>query len=200
MLPHWWPECKKWHFQPLSLFLPATLCCVNIFFSVLTSYYLPRKFSRCSMDQYLRFLQQGGGSCLFNKPSKVELSRCCLEDESYRHHESFKTSLSDTCTLFLLLPVAVRPAWLWQRLCGAGRRVRLRIAPRESFKLRVLQDLGVVTMLSCEFFHWHFFVHLRNARGMEPTAARSARSPTMPCAATGCAAETARWTATHTAF
>lgn len=36
-----------------------------------TGYYLPRKFSRCSMDQYLRFLQQGGGSCLFNKPSKL---------------------------------------------------------------------------------------------------------------------------------
>ncbi|KAL0984393.1 hypothetical protein UPYG_G00140850 [Umbra pygmaea] len=36
-----------------------------------TGYYLPRKFSRCSMDEYLRFLQQGGGSCLFNKPTKL---------------------------------------------------------------------------------------------------------------------------------
>ncbi|KAG7506756.1 disintegrin and metalloproteinase domain-containing 11 isoform X2 [Solea senegalensis] len=36
-----------------------------------TGYYLPRKFSRCSIDEYLRFLQQGGGSCLFNKPSKL---------------------------------------------------------------------------------------------------------------------------------
>ncbi|KAG7227940.1 hypothetical protein INR49_013734 [Caranx melampygus] len=35
------------------------------------SYNLPRKFSRCSIDEYLRFLQQGGGSCLFNKPSKL---------------------------------------------------------------------------------------------------------------------------------
>lgn len=36
-----------------------------------TGYYLPRKFSRCSIDEYLRFLHQGGGSCLFNKPSKL---------------------------------------------------------------------------------------------------------------------------------
>ncbi|XP_068439219.1 disintegrin and metalloproteinase domain-containing protein 11-like isoform X2 [Clinocottus analis] len=36
-----------------------------------TGYYLPRKFSRCSIDEYLRFLQLGGGSCLFNKPSKL---------------------------------------------------------------------------------------------------------------------------------
>uniref|UniRef100_A0A8C8DPY2 ADAM metallopeptidase domain 11 n=1 Tax=Oryzias sinensis TaxID=183150 RepID=A0A8C8DPY2_9TELE len=36
-----------------------------------TGYYLPRKFSRCSIEQYLRFLQQGGGSCLFNKPTML---------------------------------------------------------------------------------------------------------------------------------
>ncbi|XP_041830221.1 disintegrin and metalloproteinase domain-containing protein 11 isoform X2 [Melanotaenia boesemani] len=36
-----------------------------------TGYNLPRKFSRCSIDQYLRFLQLGGGSCLFNKPTKL---------------------------------------------------------------------------------------------------------------------------------
>uniref|UniRef100_A0A8C9WKI3 ADAM metallopeptidase domain 11 n=1 Tax=Scleropages formosus TaxID=113540 RepID=A0A8C9WKI3_SCLFO len=36
-----------------------------------TGYYLPRKFARCSIDEYVRFLQQGGGSCLFNKPSKL---------------------------------------------------------------------------------------------------------------------------------
>lgn len=34
-------------------------------------YYLPRKFSRCSVDEYIQFLLQGGGSCLFNKPNKV---------------------------------------------------------------------------------------------------------------------------------
>lgn len=34
-------------------------------------FYLPRKFSRCSIDEYNQFLQEGGGSCLFNKPLKV---------------------------------------------------------------------------------------------------------------------------------
>uniref|UniRef100_A0A8C3FQ33 ADAM metallopeptidase domain 11 n=1 Tax=Chrysemys picta bellii TaxID=8478 RepID=A0A8C3FQ33_CHRPI len=36
-----------------------------------TGYYLPRKFSRCSIEEYSQFLQEGGGSCLFNKPFKL---------------------------------------------------------------------------------------------------------------------------------
>ncbi|XP_064421507.1 disintegrin and metalloproteinase domain-containing protein 11 [Latimeria chalumnae] len=36
-----------------------------------TGYHLPRKFSKCSIDEYSKFLQDGGGSCLFNKPSKL---------------------------------------------------------------------------------------------------------------------------------
>lgn len=39
--------------------------------SHLPRFYLPRKFSRCSIDEYNQFLQEGGGSCLFNKPLKV---------------------------------------------------------------------------------------------------------------------------------
>lgn len=38
-------------------------------------FYLPRKFSRCSIDEYNQFLQEGGGSCLFNKPLKVPARR-----------------------------------------------------------------------------------------------------------------------------
>nr|XP_033787135.1 disintegrin and metalloproteinase domain-containing protein 22 isoform X1 [Geotrypetes seraphini] len=34
-------------------------------------YYLPRKFSKCSIEEYHEFLNNGGGACLFNKPSKL---------------------------------------------------------------------------------------------------------------------------------
>uniref|UniRef100_A0A8C5R035 ADAM metallopeptidase domain 22 n=1 Tax=Leptobrachium leishanense TaxID=445787 RepID=A0A8C5R035_9ANUR len=34
-------------------------------------YYLPSKFSLCSIEEYHEFLNNGGGTCLFNKPSKL---------------------------------------------------------------------------------------------------------------------------------
>ncbi|XP_036401108.1 disintegrin and metalloproteinase domain-containing protein 23 isoform X2 [Megalops cyprinoides] len=37
----------------------------------------PRKFSRCSISDYKEFLLKGGGSCLFNRPSKLfEVTEC----------------------------------------------------------------------------------------------------------------------------
>ncbi|XP_058153019.1 disintegrin and metalloproteinase domain-containing protein 22 isoform X12 [Dasypus novemcinctus] len=36
-----------------------------------TGYYLPKKFTQCSIEEYHDFLNSGGGACLFNKPSKL---------------------------------------------------------------------------------------------------------------------------------
>ncbi|XP_034258232.1 disintegrin and metalloproteinase domain-containing protein 22 isoform X1 [Pantherophis guttatus] len=36
-----------------------------------TGYYLPTKFSKCDIEEYHEFLNNGGGACLFNKPSKL---------------------------------------------------------------------------------------------------------------------------------
>ena len=38
---------------------------------VLDSFYLPKKFSDCHVEEFHNFLNSGGGSCLFNKPLKV---------------------------------------------------------------------------------------------------------------------------------
>lgn len=51
------------HHVQVSIFVSLSVCEYR--------YYLPRKFSRCSVDEYIQFLLQGGGSCLFNKPNKV---------------------------------------------------------------------------------------------------------------------------------
>ncbi|XP_043922249.1 disintegrin and metalloproteinase domain-containing protein 22 [Protopterus annectens] len=34
-------------------------------------YHLPSKFSKCNIEEYHEFLNNGGGACLFNKPSKL---------------------------------------------------------------------------------------------------------------------------------
>uniref|UniRef100_A0A670J4N1 ADAM metallopeptidase domain 22 n=1 Tax=Podarcis muralis TaxID=64176 RepID=A0A670J4N1_PODMU len=34
-------------------------------------YYLPTKFSKCDVEEYHEFLNNGGGACLYNKPSKL---------------------------------------------------------------------------------------------------------------------------------
>lgn len=38
---------------------------------VLHSFYLPKRFSDCNVEEYHNFLNAGGGACLFNKPLKV---------------------------------------------------------------------------------------------------------------------------------
>uniref|UniRef100_A0A8C5A5L5 ADAM metallopeptidase domain 22 n=1 Tax=Gadus morhua TaxID=8049 RepID=A0A8C5A5L5_GADMO len=38
---------------------------------VLDSFYLPKKFSECNVEEFHNFLNSGGGACLFNKPLKL---------------------------------------------------------------------------------------------------------------------------------
>ncbi|XP_067869357.1 disintegrin and metalloproteinase domain-containing protein 11 isoform X2 [Heterodontus francisci] len=62
---------------------PNECRCPDVWFGCIMEdigYYHPKKFSRCSINEYKQFLQAGGGSCLFNKPLK-ECSKsggnCC---------------------------------------------------------------------------------------------------------------------------
>ncbi|XP_069760919.1 disintegrin and metalloproteinase domain-containing protein 11-like isoform X2 [Narcine bancroftii] len=53
---------------------PNNCRCPDVWFGCImedTGHYLPRKFSRCSISEYSRFLQAGGVDCLFNKPIKL---------------------------------------------------------------------------------------------------------------------------------
>lgn len=44
-----------------------------LFFPGYSSYYLPKRFSDCNVEEYYNFLNSGGGACLFNKPMKAHL-------------------------------------------------------------------------------------------------------------------------------
>lgn len=46
--------------------------------SFLCRYYLPSKFSKCDIEEYHEFLNNGGGACLFNKPTKVSITLLLL--------------------------------------------------------------------------------------------------------------------------
>uniref|UniRef100_A0AAZ3SP32 ADAM metallopeptidase domain 11 n=1 Tax=Oncorhynchus tshawytscha TaxID=74940 RepID=A0AAZ3SP32_ONCTS len=84
-----------------------------------TGYYLPRKFSRCSVDEYLRFLQQGGGSCLFNKPSKFHSGEC---QKTFKQRPCFCFSGGACCKKCTL----THDAMCSTGLCCRGCRYELR--------------------------------------------------------------------------
>lgn len=77
----------------------------------------PQKFSKCSISDYKEFLLKGGGSCLFNRPTKV--SRPFSQ-----HVKLLRTRAPFTPSCPLL--TAVRGSKLWEWICRTGRGVRLR--------------------------------------------------------------------------
>lgn len=82
------------------------------------SFYLPKKFSDCNVEEYHNFLNSGGGACLFNKPLKVHHTHTlciltCL----------FNSLNVNSSHIFLLS--AVGPSGVWKWLRGARRGVWL---------------------------------------------------------------------------
>lgn len=89
----------------------------------LPRFYLPRKFSRCSIDEYNQFLQEGGGSCLFNKPLKVPAPGGDVWERGLgRAPARLSTPLPRA---------APGPARVRERLRGGGGRVRLWVGAGE---------------------------------------------------------------------
>lgn len=81
----------------------------------------PRKFSKCSISDYKEFLLKGGGSCLFNRPTKVGGSHIyafCVNASIGRNH----TWISYTW----LILAAIRGNRVREWFCRSGRGVRLR--------------------------------------------------------------------------
>lgn len=107
VLPWWWVG-------PFGLLSP----CVLTLFRVQH----PRRFSKCSISDYKEFLLKGGGSCLFNRPTKVRLSQLWPD-----RHESRGRSALTSLTPLLSSPVscsrpqnAVMDSWKWERNATAA--------------------------------------------------------------------------------
>lgn len=65
----------------------------------------PRRFSKCSIADYKEFLLKGGGSCLFNRPTKVkclQLCPCLLHATTIMNHTPhcnvLHTFLASSCS------------------------------------------------------------------------------------------------------
>lgn len=107
---------KKQTCIPLSL-----VCTFSPMFSP-SSVQHPRRFSKCSISDFKEFLLKGGGSCLFNRPTKV------------RGSPLFIVIIRVTIVPFILLiwPAAVWENRMWKWICGNGRGVWLRSESSES--------------------------------------------------------------------
>lgn len=81
------------------------------------SFYLPKRFSDCNVEEYHNFLTSGGGACLFNQPLKVchtYIPIYYIHTHSYRYtHKYLLSSLNVYLALF-------SPQLLDPPVCGNG--------------------------------------------------------------------------------
>lgn len=110
---------------PRAFFNPASSSGYHLEFSPFRVQH-PRRFSKCSISDYKEFLLKGGGSCLFNRPTKVSSSLLC----PFLHMTRLKSHLFSLSPVFSKrsrpLLAAVRDHRVWEWICRNGRGVWLR--------------------------------------------------------------------------